>query len=45
MYKYEHEAPRVRDIVTEERASEEYKRTVDPPRNMKTTLGMRDNSR
>ena len=41
----ESEAPRVRDTVTKERASEEYKRVVDQPLEMKTTLGMRDNSR
>ena len=39
------EAPRARDIVTEERASKEYKRVVDPPREMNTILGTRDNSR
>ena len=27
----ENESPRVRDNVTKERASEEYKRAVDPP--------------
>ena len=41
----EPEAPRVKDTLTKERASEEYKREVDPPREMKTTLGTRDNSR
>ena len=41
----EPEATRVKDTVTEERASKEYKRAIDPPREMKTTLGMRDNSR
>ena len=45
IHKDEFESPRVRDTMTKERASEEYKRTVDPPREMKTTLGMRDNSR
>ena len=45
IHKYEPEAPRVRDTVIEERASEEHKRAVDPPREMKTTLGTRDNSR
>ena len=39
------EAPRVRDTVTEERNSEEYKRVVDPPQEMKSTLGTRGNSR
>ena len=37
--------PKVIDTMTKERALEEYKRTVDPPQKMKTTLGMRDNSR
>ena len=41
----EPKAPRVRDTMTEERASEEYKRVVDPPREINTTLGVRDNSR
>ena len=41
----EPEAPKVRDTVIEQRDSEEYKRVVDPPQEMKTTLGMRDNSR
>ena len=45
IHKDELEAPRVRDSVTEERASKEYKREVDPPRKMKTTLGTRDHSR
>ena len=40
----EPESPRVRDTVREERASEEYKREVDPPREMKNILGTRDNS-
>ena len=35
----ENESPRVRDTMIEEIASEEYKRVVDPPREMKTTLG------
>ena len=41
----EPEAPRVRETMMEERASEEYKRIVNLPRKMNTTLGMRDNSR
>ena len=41
----EPKSPRVRDTMMKERAPEEYKRTVDPPQNMRTTLGMRDNSR
>ena len=43
--KHEPEAFRVRDTMTEEIAPEEYKRVVDPPQEMKTILGMRDNSR
>ena len=45
LHKDEPEAPRVRNTVTEERALEEYKRAADPPREMKTTLGTRDNDR
>ena len=37
----EPEAPRVRYTVIEERASKEYKRAVDPPREMNATLGTR----
>ena len=36
--KHEPEAPRVRDIMTEEIAPEEYKRAVDPPREMKKSM-------
>ena len=36
--KHESEAPTVRDTTTKERA-------VDPPWRIKTTMGMRDNSR
>ena len=45
IHEYEPEAPRVRDIMKEERASEKYKKAADPPREMKTILGMRNNSR
>ena len=45
IHKDEPEAPRVRDIMTEERASKEYKRAVDPPQELNITLGTRDNSR
>ena len=41
----EPKALRVKDTVTEERALEQYKRVVDPPQEMKTILGTRDNSR
>ena len=44
IHKYEPGAPRVKDTVMEEIASEEYKRAVDPPREMNTGLGKRDNS-
>ena len=42
--KHELEALKFIDTVTEERASNEFKRAVDPPREMKTILEMRDNS-
>ena len=45
IHKDESEAPRIRDAMTEERDSEAYKREVDTPREMKTTLGTKDNSR
>ena len=45
MHKDEPEDPKVIDTVMEERSSEEYKRVGDPPREMNTTLGTRDNSR
>ena len=37
----EPEAPKARDTMMEERALEEYKRAVYPPREMKTILGTR----
>ena len=45
IHKDEPKSPKVKNNMMEERASEEYKRVVDPPREMNTTLGMRDNSR
>ena len=44
IHKDEPKALRVRDTVTE-RASEEYKRVIDPPLEMKIILGKRNNSR
>ena len=45
IHEYELEAPKVRGTMTEERDSEKYKREVDPPQEVNTTLGTRHNSR